>query len=738
MLFLGMGCGPRPAANSPNVLLITFDTVRSDHFGCYGNATVETPHVDTLAKEGILFEVCVAAAPITLPSHTSILSGLYPKNHTVHLNAEHVPKKINTLAKSFHMAGYETAAFVSSFVLNSNYGLADGFDVYDDEVQADRAQSIISERRANATADRVLAWLNKPHKRPWFLWVHFFDPHQPFTPPSPWAERFSNDPYAGEIAFADDQLGRILNTVDKNHTLIIFTGDHGEDLGQHGENSHGLFTYDATLHVPLIIRLPNMEKAGMRVKDQVSLIDIAPTILHRTEIDGLPEAEGIDILTPLEKGTERHLYFETWMPFAHGWAPLCGVRTPEWKYIKAPKPELYNLVTDPGETHNVIEENSERAQALAEEVEMWQPFADMENPDSENALSSHEVRVLESLGYVGSRGKPASDFYTLPDPKDRIDCYVRFHSARAYASAGETERAEKLIRQAITECPEMLGTHDNLVQILCQAGKLDEAITEGNKLLKEDPTSLITWDLAAACNRADQPELALDYCKKGIAKHPEDASLYDQQNIAYRLLGHLKDAIVSGERAVELNNKSAQNLNNLGSTYSMAGKFKKARNNLDLALQLQPDFTEALFNRGLLALRINKPATAEKYFRAAIESDENNIDAWVELNRTLLYLNRPDEALEISYRLNQLRPGNPVNDYFMSVAYRLKADYPAAEAKLRSFLIQSPDFAPAYGELCEVLLSKEPPDMAAAAEIAQQAKVKGFSIPKETAKRMGL
>ncbi len=732
------GCSRRPVAEGPNILLVTFDTVRADRFGCYGWKNAGTPNVDKLAAEGVLYETCLAPAPITLPSHASILNGRYPSHHGVRINGSAFPPEELTITEQLYDMGYDTAAFVSAFVLHSKYGLGQGFATYEDSVGDSIRGLVIDERPANETCNQLLAWLKKPRRRPFFVWLHFFDPHEAYSPPDEWAKRYPRDPYQGEIAFADSELGIALEAMDLDNTLVVFTGDHGESLGQHGETSHGYFAYDSSMLVPLVVRFPDGRDAGTRVETPVSLVDIAPTILAYLGQPPLPDADGIDVAGDIASlDPERRLYFECALPYAFGWSPIAGLRTKEWKYIHSPKAELYNVAADPGELKNLIRKKKKIAQDFATELTALDPFALLVEAKEKKTLSTSDRKILESLGYIGGVGESGGDITNLPDAKDRLACFNKFNDSTSLTAVGELEIAERVIREVIEDCPDMLRAKAELATILREAGKYDEAIPMYEEIIAGESDNLVIWHLVVACNLAGRYEDAIKHCLRGLETYPDEDMFYDQLGLAYRMTGDLENAVKSAKKAVELVGNRPGYLVNLGAAYSMSGKFGPAQEALEHAISIQPMFTEAHFNLGVLYMRKEDYTKAESYLRQSIGANEMNVDAWVQLNKVLLFQERPNEALEISTVLEELRPGAPGNDYFKSVAYQQQGEFEEAEKALRAFLAASPDFGPGYVELCQVLLSQDPPALEAAREAAKEASARGVPLPADLAKQLG-
>jgi arylsulfatase A-like enzyme len=450
-----------PAAD--RLVLVTIDTLRADRVGCYGDAHARTPVMDTLAAQGVRFEAAISPAPLTLPSHASILTALDPPHHAVRHNSTHrLPEGVPTLASALHDAGYATAAFVGSVVLAQRYGLSRGFDVYDD-MHMERTSSQTSgyaERPANHVVDAVEQWLANAPPR-FFLWVHFYDPHAAYTPPAGFQAAFAHDPYRGEIAFADYQLGRLLELVRKRghgnplagggdaSLFVAVTSDHGESLGEHEERRHSYGVYDATQRVPLILAGPGMP-AGQVVRAPVRLVDVPPTLLVAAGLPPWPDADGRP-LQPLVAGDEREVrdaYVETLAThFDYGWSALQGLRSDRYKYIRAPRPELYDVSADPGEKDDLAAKLPEVARELDERhaARLARPGPAVEAV----TLDAKERALLGSLGYVAPEATPellAADPFSGPDPKDEIGLLARMAEAERASLLGHADAALDALR----------------------------------------------------------------------------------------------------------------------------------------------------------------------------------------------------------------------------------------------------------------------------------------------------
>jgi arylsulfatase A-like enzyme len=446
---------PTPARPRPDILLVTLDTTRADILGCYGGDPTTSPNLDRIAARSHLFERCEASVPQTMPSHTTLFSGLHPFNHGVRKNlAVMVGPEVPLLAEELDEMGYATGAFVSSFVVDGRFGFARGFDHFDAPDTRPSAGNSM-ERRAGDTVRAAVEWTAE-QPSPWFAWVHLFDPHAPYEPPPPFSGRFADRPYAGEVAYTDNEVGRLVGSLVAagrfDETLVIIAGDHGEALGEHGEETHGILLYDATTRVPLLIHLPGQVE-GARHARPVGLVDVAPTVRELLGID--VAGDGTSLLPALlgrtELASDRTLYLESLEGYLrHGWAPLHAVVRGRLKYIESPRPELYDLVADPNERRDLVEDHPEEEAALAKLLAAIRP-ADEAVDGEAIVLSADEEAALIALGYVaGSPGKAAG---SRRNPADAIALEPVHQRALAAQAAGDLELAARLFAQELEHDP---------------------------------------------------------------------------------------------------------------------------------------------------------------------------------------------------------------------------------------------------------------------------------------------
>lgn len=426
----------------PNVLFITIDTVRTDHLGAYGYARGSTPALDRLAREGVRFADATSQSPLTAPAHAALLTGVYPARFGVRDNATTpLPSSATTMAEAFKARGYRTGGFIGAFILDRQYGFGQGFDEFDSRfARFSNATKLNASRPGGEVTDAALTWLDTPSREPFFAWVHLYDAHGPYDAPAPYRARFPAAPYDGAIAYVDACIGRLLATLETSgrleRTIVVVVADHGEALGEHGEREHGIFLYDSVLRIPWIVRLPAKEHAGGVVASQVRSIDVLPTV---AALAGLPALSGIDgeSAVPEIGGRARRdaapSYAETYYPSLHfGLSELTSVRVGEWKYIDAPRPELYQVSRDRAERQNLISARGPLAAGLSGEarkiVSSFGAAAQLEapRPDAET------LARLQSLGYVGVASPPSGGHGI--DPKDAVTAIERFRAGMAGAA----------------------------------------------------------------------------------------------------------------------------------------------------------------------------------------------------------------------------------------------------------------------------------------------------------------
>jgi arylsulfatase A-like enzyme/cytochrome c-type biogenesis protein CcmH/NrfG len=557
--------------------------------------------------------------PVTLPSHTVIFTGTYPIHSGMHDFAANVLNPSQpTLASVLKEHGYVTGAVVASAVLDSRFGLNHGFDFYYDHFDFSRLQeSNIDEmeRPGNVVADITLDWLNKNYKQKFFLWMHLYDPHFPYRPPAPYSEEYKDRLYDGEIAFADEQVGRLLRFLKEKdlyrNTLIVLAGDHGESLGEHGEKTHGFFIYNATLHVPLIIHLPEAHgsasphsgalrpvKSAEPVADPISLADVMPTVLDIVKVEVPSGVQGrslVPLLAAEDKMESASLYAETFLPRLHfNWSELRGVETDNYHFIDAPKPELYDLAKDPGETQNlyadkkaVSEEMRARLAALIQKYGAGQELA------QKTGLDPALMERLKSLGYAGFSGGGREITISdrkLPDPKDRIQTYELFSAGMADSQHGRyAEAAEKLDMVLKTE-PDSVPARYLLGLNYYRLGEFPKAIEQLNRVLQLSPDySLAAFNLGLAYAQAGDFDSAIRNLKRTLELDSTNYAASFNLGAAYLQKQMVPEAVTALRQAVAISPNYELAHRSLGEVYLYQGQVDDALAELRRATELTPE-----------------------------------------------------------------------------------------------------------------------------------------------------
>jgi arylsulfatase A-like enzyme/Flp pilus assembly protein TadD len=622
--------------HAPNVVVITIDTLRADHLGCYGYSKIRTPNIDALAADSARFERAYTPVPVTLPAHTAIFTGTYPTLSGMHdFSGNKLNPKQPTLATVLKQQGYTTGAVIGSAVLDSRFGLNQGFDFYYDHFDFNRLQESnieAMERPGNVVADVALDWLGKNVGSKFFLWMHLYDPHYPYQPPPPYSEQYKDRLYDGEIAFADAQFGRVIAFLKAkglyDNTLIVLTGDHGESLGEHGEKTHGFFIYNATLRVPVIIHLPGTTAATV-VSQLVSLTDLMPTVLQELKIEVPAEVQGRSLLPLLsaKKDDSVSVYAETFLPRLHfNWSELRSVETERYQFIEAPKPELYDLAADPGETRNLYagkkalgSELQARLRALVRQYSPDQELAEKTGFDP--AL----MERLKSLGYAGFSGgtSPTTADSSGPDPKDRIQIYELISDAIAESQHGEYQSStEKLITTLKTE-PNSVPVHYLLGLNYYRLREYPKAIAELQRVLELSPD----YELAAF-----------------------------QLGLAYARNGDFDQAIQMLKRALELDGTNFSAAFNLGAAYLKKQMIPEAAAAFRQSATIYPEYAAAHRALGELLLYQGQTEEALAELRRATELDPHDPGAHVALAKALSAKGLNVEADEEMRKAQQAQP----------------------------------------------------------------------------------
>ena len=674
LLALLPGCrraSPKAPEARPNVLLVTIDTLRADRVGCYGHASASTPVLDALAARGVRFETAVAHVPLTGPSHASILTGLGPLGHGFRENAGFVlPVQVRSGADDFRQAGYRTAAFVSAFPLDRRFGFDRGFDVYDDHLPKghDARRTPYVERFADATTDAVLRWLEAPATgtpgRPFFLWVHYYDPHAPYEPPGEFAERFRTAPYDGEVAFADQHLGRLLHALEQQgllgRTLVLAMSDHGEGLGEHGEGTHGLFVYDSTLKVPFIVAGPGVP-AGRVVPTVARGIDVLPTLLDLAGLGVRADVEGRS-LRPAIEGREMEdapTYAESlYAQREFGWAPLFAWRTARHKMIEAPRPELYDLREDPGETNDLAARETGRLADMRQKLDVARSQV---APSASVQVDPESAEMLRALGYVAKAGgQELVAGASLRDPKDGQRLVPRLNRGM---SAVRTDPATAIrdLRAVLAEDPGLLVARRSLAVAYTSARRYDQAIAELRRLEKEGVLTaedgVVLGDNLRFAGRLDEATAVLE---RTARENPRFAQPWLSLAEVHVKKDELDQAAAAYRHVLEMAPDHVEALRGLGDLAFLREKPDEAAPRYARILEIDPADAGAMTKLGVLRMRSGRPDEATALFRRAIERDPTNGEALLYLAGALTSTGRPAEAIPYFERALDAGQRNPM------------------------------------------------------------------------------
>ena len=594
-----------------NVVVVTIDTLRPDHLQCYGDENIRTPTIDALAQRGVLFENAVAQAPLTPPSHASIFTGQYPTVHHVRNTGGFIlPSSARPLAKILQEQGWDTAAFVSSAVLKKVVGFNNGFAVYDDEMPRQGSKEEFgedAERPGGETVDRALRWLNAQSGKPYFLWVHLYDPHLPYNPPSPFKEEYKGRPYDGAIAYADEQVGRLLDAVKKkapaDKTIVAVLSDHGESLSEHGEFTHGVFLYDATLRIAFLMAGPGIP-AGLRVKQQVRSIDFLPTLISLLGGSAPNDIQGVT-LTPAFSGAKTNTaisYEETLYPkLALGWAELRAIRTNHWKYIRAPKPELYDLTQDSRETINVIQQHPDEVAKLAAQLNTMVGSSPSERVELK-MIDERQMDQLKSLGYLGGFSPQHYDLNGQgPDPKDKVGILKLLYEAENPAAHIPQNARIALLQRALHEDVSNPSLYHQLGGELEKSGRYDEALRLYESALQHGvENGRLHSRIADLCLRKGDKDRAIAEYETAARFNPSDLEGQSNLATAYLEKGRVDDAERAFKFVVAGDPNSAAAHNGLGLIAIQKHDIPSAKTEFEQAVKLDPELVEAQMNLGLI------------------------------------------------------------------------------------------------------------------------------------------
>jgi len=666
-----------------NYILITVDTLRADRIHCYGFPTIETPFMDLFASKGIKFEKCIAQTPLTLPSHASILTGTHPLFHGVRDNGGFlVPQELVTMAEFFKDKGHQTAAFVAAYVLDSKWGLNQGFDYYFDNFDLSRFQKISLgsvQRPANEVMDEALSWLEEKKEERFFAWIHLYDPHTPYEPPPPFDEKYPGLPYVGEIAFTDSQLGRLWEFLLKNNILdnsfLIFASDHGESLGEHREKTHGFFVYQEGIHVPLIFVTPFEKLQGISSSQVVSLVDIMPTVLEMAEIPIPSQIQGESLVPNFFKPEKSHsyAYAETFYPrFHYGWSELKSLQNQRYKLIISPEAELYDLTEDPDERKNLASTHKKVLVELQAEADKFIAKYSENAYEIDYRKMDEETREkLAALGYIGTFADSSKlEGKKLANPKEKIVVFNELSRAREIGLQGKVDEAVSIIKNIIADDPDIITAYFSLGNIYFKHGKYEEAIESFLESLERKPDDTFTViNIANAYRRMEKNEEAEQFILSHLEKGISDSQFYF-------ILGHIKsvqknhdEAIQYYQQCLSLNSSSSSSHNALAAIYLEKDDLLNAEKHIKSVFELNPKLSNAHYNLAQLMEKKGELTKAEEAYKKELEYLPYHFKACFNLSRLYRILGREKEELEYLEKTIEINPNFPVSYFYLGRIY---------------------------------------------------------------------
>lgn len=647
------------AVEKPNVILLTLDTTRADHLACYGYSRVKTPNLDSLARRGVLFEQAAATSPLTLPSHCSILTGMYPTYHGVRINGNTaLNEQQKTIAEVFSAQGYQCGAFIGAFVLDGRWGLKQGFQHYDDQFDLKKYKHLdlgAVQRPGNEVMDVALDWLEEKKNSPFFAWIHLYDPHTPYEPPEPYRSEYGpkgpTGLYDGEIAFMDEQIGRCLSWLENNgldeSTILILVGDHGEGLGSHGEGTHGYFIYDYAVHVPLIIVTPFEDLRGARVSSQVGIVDIFPTLMEIAVVTPHAETHGRSLLPLMfrpQKEVDGFAYAESMSPnIQFGWSSIHSLRTTQYKYIDAPKAELYDLTLDSDEQTNLLQEYPDIAREMKDTLDLLMEETSQGAPTPQAAnLDKETIERLSALGYIGApvATKTASGKAgPLADPKDKFPLFQAVTDAGGMFLEEKYAEAAIKLESALQEEPMIPQALLVLSTCYVELGRTEEAKAKLDLLLKEDPENVSALiSMAKILLEEGNDEDVITLCKRAL-------SLDERSTQAHLLIGEIylgwlkySEALPHLEEAVEIQPKVTRSRFTLGACLLGFKQYDRAEVELKQVVQEAPKYPLAHFNLGLLYEETGRLEEAQAAYTEEVANYPGEFKARFNLGKLLFKL----------------------------------------------------------------------------------------------------
>lgn len=713
-----------------NILLISIDTCRADRLSCYGYRRNTTPNIDALASEGVLFKNAVSPVPLTLPAHSSMLTGTIPPYHGVHNNTGYKLFDNNeTLAEILQKRGFSTGAVIGACVLDSLFGLDQGFDKYDDEFDEEFQTFSFAERKGAEVSRHGVGWLDKHKDERFFLFLHYFDPHRDWIPPEPFTSKYFGDPYAGEIAYVDDCIGRVIEKLKSldlyESTMIIITADHGEGLGEHVEQGHGFLIYQDTLHVPLVIRLPG-GTSNRSVSGRVGLVDIVPTVLDILKIPIPAHIQGRSLLGCLLRKRpslkDADYYCESFISTMYDCNPLLGMVTGRWKYIQNVSSELYDLETDPGELKNLLDEHPHRARIMQDKIKEAHEKSRHGEANSKISVSSETIKNLESLGYVliGEIDESFEMDLTKENAKDLVKFADLNSLSTNLMGLEKYSEAKPMCEKMLEMRPEYSRAYLNLGSIAFAEGDIEKSESYFSQYIRTDPNDpQLYWNLGLTYYYQDRYTEAIEQFEKALGLDPDFTDVYYNLGAAYMRAGKVDQAIQQWKTLLEMNTGYSQKVHielakvyfsqgkkdeaifhwneslkldpddpkvhsSLAETYRLQGKIEKSLVYWKRSLSLDPDQPQVCNRIAELVVTRGRIEEAVRYWKATLELEPdwprvlNNL-GWIMATSTNEKLFNPKDALQYAAKACELtKYEDPETLDTLGAAYAAKGEFDKA------------------------------------------------------------
>ena len=742
----------RPAQHSiRNVVLISLDTCRADRLSCYGFSRKNTPNIDAVAEEGVLFENVISPCPLTFPAHSSMLTGTIPPYHGVHDNVDYELNESNTtLAEILSGHGFATGAIVSAYVLDSTVKLDQGFGTYDDEFDEPLNPHGILERRAEEVSRHGIRWLEEHHAEQFFLFLHYYDPHSPYEPPEPFATEYSEQLYAGEIAYVDHCIGQVIDKLKAlglyDSTLLIITGDHGEMLGEHGEQLHAYFIYQGAIKVPLILKLPGQD-TPRRVEQVVGLVDLVPTICELLAIEAPQDIQGLSLSEFFDDSdgplSERTQYSESLTPTKYGRNSLLSLATRSWKFIQTTRPELYDLLNDPMESDNLVDREPRQAQIMADQLKQLLASLPQDASSGQTTGMSQVVKDrMGALGYVSVGVEEKFEFdSSKPEPKDAIalhnsvlDLSIEIHQQHfgtakqlcekillqwpeftaAYLYRAQIASELKDYASAVANFRELAERTDVDADVLYQFGKAlsnsgerAQAIAKYRQALETDPDHLhANLELGVLLLKRGQRRVASEHFDRALqqqdltaAVHAKIAHTYQQKGMRAEATQHFRDAL-------ELDPDHVEGNYNLGTILIAQGKLEPGMQCLNRVLEIDPSHVEAHTNLGNAYQMLRNLQMAVSHYHQALEHDPDHVKAHINLGAVSAQQGNMEQAGRHYQRALQLRPQDPTLHQRLGHVLYMQGELDSAIGNYKQALALKSDYPVPHYWLGIVLRSK--------------------------------